>query len=68
MLCFLVKAESSRWVALGFTLGNFVLSLPLWWLFDPSTATMQFVERASWISSPPVNYSLGMDGISFPWS
>ena len=27
---------------------------------------MQFVERASWINSPPVSYSLGMDGISFP--
>ena len=66
VLCFLVKAESSRWLALGFTVGNFFLSLPLWWLFDSSTATMQFVERASWISSPPINYSLGMDGISFP--
>ncbi len=66
VLCFLVKAESSRWLALGFTIGNFFLSLPLWWLFDSSTATMQFVERASWISSPPINYSLGMDGISFP--
>ncbi|GAB1722373.1 MAG: NADH-quinone oxidoreductase subunit M [Nitrospira sp. CR1.1] len=66
VLCFLVKAESSRWVALAFTIGNFFLSLPLWWLFDTSHAQMQFVERASWINSPPVNYSLGMDGISFP--
>ena len=66
VLCFLVKAESSRWVALSFTVGNFFLSLPLWWLFDTSNAQMQFVERASWINSPPVSYSLGMDGISFP--
>ena len=66
VLCFLVKAESSRWVALGVTVCTFLFSLPLWWLFDSSTAQMQFVEQASWISSPPVRYSLGMDGISFP--
>ncbi len=66
LLCLMVKAESARWLALGFTVGNFFLSLPLWWLFDSSTADMQFVERASWINSPPVQYSLGMDGISFP--
>jgi NADH-quinone oxidoreductase subunit M len=66
LLCLLVKAESARWLALGVTVADFVLSLPLWWLFDSSTAGMQFVERASWISSPPVQYSLGLDGISFP--
>ena len=66
LLCLLVKAESARWLALGVTVADFVLSLPLWWLFDSSTAGMQFVERASWITSPPVQYSLGLDGISFP--
>ena len=66
LLCLLVKAESARWLALGVTVADFLLSLPLWWLFDASTADMQFVERASWISSPPVQYSLGLDGISFP--
>ncbi|MBV6468872.1 MAG: NADH-quinone oxidoreductase subunit M [Nitrospirae bacterium] len=66
LICLFVKAESARWVALGFTLADLVISLPLWWLFDPSTAAMQFVERASWITSPPVQYSLGLDGISFP--
>ncbi|MDR4480218.1 MAG: NADH-quinone oxidoreductase subunit M [Nitrospira sp.] len=66
IFCLLVKAESARWLALGITVADFLLSLPLWWLFDPSTADMQFVERASWISSPPVQYSLGLDGISFP--
>ena len=64
LLCLLVKAESARWLALGVTVADFALSLPLWWLFDSSTAGMQFVERASWISSPPVQYSLGLDGIS----
>lgn len=66
VLCLLVKVESARWLALGFTVVDFLCSLPLWWLFDSSTAEMQFVERASWITSPPVQYSLGLDGISFP--
>ena len=66
VLCFLVKAESARWLALAVTIADLLCSLPLWWLFDPSTAGMQFTERASWITSPPVQYSLGLDGISFP--
>ncbi|MCS6288250.1 MAG: NADH-quinone oxidoreductase subunit M [Nitrospira sp.] len=66
LLCLLVRAESARWLALGVTVADVALSLPLWWLFDSSTAGMQFVERAAWISSPSVQYSLGLDGISFP--
>ncbi len=65
-LCFAVREESARWLALGVTVADFVVSLPLWWLFDPSTAQMQFVERATWITSPPIQYSLGLDGISLP--
>ncbi len=66
VLCLLIKSESARWLALGVTVADFLCSLPLWWLFDPSTAEMQFVERATWITSPPIQYSLGLDGISFP--
>src|SRR5512132_1328452 len=66
VLCFLVKAESARWLALAVTIADLLCSLPLWWLFDQSTAGMQFTERASWITSPPVQYSLGLVGISFP--
>ena len=66
LLCLLVKAESARWLALGVTVADFLLALPLWWLFDSSATGMQFMEHASWINSPPVQYSLGLDGISFP--
>ena len=66
LLCLLVKAETARWLAFGFTVTDFLVTLPLWWLFDTSAAGMQFVERASWITSPSVQYSLGIDGISFP--
>jgi len=63
---FAVRETTARWVALGVTIADFALSLPLWFLFDPATATMQFVERVAWINSPPINYSLGLDGISLP--
>ena len=34
--------------------------------FDPHRAQMQFAERMDWISSPPISYSVGLDGISLP--
>ncbi len=63
---FALKEKAVRWVALGVALGDFVFSLPLWILFDPGTPTMQFGERVAWITSPPINYALGLDGISLP--
>ncbi len=63
---FFVKETSVRMVALGVTLADLLLSLPLWWLFDASSSQMQFAENAVWITSPPINYHLGLDGISLP--
>ncbi len=55
-----------RWIALAVSLFDLALSLPLWSLFDPSTHRMQFVEQVAWIASPPISYSVGVDGISLP--
>jgi NADH-quinone oxidoreductase subunit M len=63
---YFAKDSSARIVALLFTLADFLLALPLWWLFDPSSSQMQFTEHVTWISSPPIHYSLGLDGISLP--
>ena len=54
-----------RWVANLAALASFLVSLPLVFRFDPKAAGFQFVERASWIPSLGVNYSLGVDGISY---
>src|SRR5262245_11170409 len=43
---------------------DFLLSLPLWFRFDPSKSGFQFIERAPWIPSIGVQYFLGIDGIS----
>jgi len=60
------RAPLARKLALGFSIVVLILSLPLWSGFDTTTAEMQFVERAPWIHSFNVWYSLGIDGISMP--
>ncbi len=61
-----VKWLDVRWVALGFSILVFALSIPLYTGFDTTTAAMQFVEKLPWISAYHVNYFLGVDGISMP--
>ena len=56
----------SRWLALIFAVATFLLSIPLYTGFDPSTAQMQFVEKTPWIPAFGANYYLGVDGISMP--
>jgi NADH-quinone oxidoreductase subunit M len=63
---YVVNERHARAVALATTVADLLAALPLWWLFDPSSSRMQFVEHAAWISSPPIHYSLGVDGISLP--
>ena len=62
----LAKEELAKWIALAFSLVVVAASLPLWAMFDVSTPAMQFVEHHSWIASPPINYAVGVDGISLP--
>lgn len=62
----LVGNAWSRPVALVTSIITFVLSIPLYTGFDSSTASMQFVEKASWISTFHINYHLGVDGIAMP--
>ena len=54
---------TSKYLALFVSFGNFILSLYLWYLFDPSTSNFQFLEERSWIKGF-INYKVGIDGIS----
>jgi NADH-quinone oxidoreductase subunit M len=58
------QATAVRWVALVGALVSFLITLPLYGNFDVGTASLQFVEKANWISRFNVNYHLGVDGIS----
>ncbi len=58
--------DISKWIALGFAVLTFLISLGLWTGFDAGIGQMQFVERAPWIPTFNVDYYLGVDGISMP--
>jgi len=62
----LAEEALAKWVALGVSSLVFLVSLPLWILFDESTPAMQFVESHQWIAAPSINYAVGVDGISLP--
>src|SRR5215510_14707057 len=46
------------------SLATFLVSLPLWFIFDQSTADFQYVEQVPWIPSAGISYLVGIDGIS----
>ncbi len=60
------KQESGlKWVALGFTLLNFLLSLVLLFERGASSANGFFFEKnVSWIRAINTNYHVGVDGLS----
>jgi len=60
------RADMARKLALGFSIVIFLLSIPLYTGFDPTTAQMQFVEHYRWIEPFNIFYSIGVDGISMP--
>ena len=60
------RAQLARWTSVGISVLVFVLSINLFLDFDSSTASMQFVEKVSWISQFNIFYHLGVDGISMP--
>src|SRR5512141_890503 len=56
--------DAVRWVANGFGVLGFLVSLPLWFKFDRTAPGFQFIEKADWIPSIGVQYFFGVDGIS----
>ncbi len=55
-------AGNARWIALWTTIITFIVSLPIWFYFDTTTAGFQFVEEYAWLG--PLKYKMGVDGIS----
>jgi NADH-quinone oxidoreductase subunit M len=56
--------ETLRWVTIVTMLIDFVLSLFIYFGFDSSLASMQFVENYPWVKEWGISYKLGVDGIS----
>jgi NADH-quinone oxidoreductase subunit M len=57
---------AGRWVALLAAIATFLLSIVVYSRFDTGTASMQFVEKLSWIAPLNAFYGIGVDGISLP--
>src|SRR5271169_3219648 len=64
LLLFVRNAAMARWIALGFSVAELVLCMPLLMNFDATIPHMQFGENMPWISAWNINYRLGIDGIS----
>ena len=56
--------KALRFIAFSTALLNFLASLILYRDFQLGTASFQFVEKAAWVPSIGIDYSLGIDGIS----
>src|SRR3989454_8114312 len=52
--------HAATWIALA----DFLLSVPLFFMYDAGLGGFQFENRASWIPSIGVQYHVGIDGIS----
>ena len=66
VLLFVSKKQEDliRWIANLVAFAGFVVSVPLWFWYQPSGPQFQFVERAPWIPSVGAEYFLGVDGFS----
>ncbi len=58
------KQEKIKRIALVIAIGNFIISLPLFFKFKLNTAEFQFVENVPWIKEFGISYHVGIDGIS----
>src|SRR5438093_3640586 len=52
--------QTATWIALA----DFLLSVPLFFMYDADLGGFQFQNKASWIPSIGVQYYVGIDGIS----
>jgi NADH-quinone oxidoreductase subunit M len=58
------KQERIKRVALTIAIIDFVISLPLFFLFKTDSSEFQFVQNVPWIKEFGISYHIGIDGIS----
>src|SRR5215813_12057484 len=56
--------DAIRWVANITAFAGFLVSVPLWFKYNPQGGDFQFIERMPWIPSVGAEYFLGVDGFS----
>ena len=58
------RAAAPRMIAFATLLAEFVVSVGLWWTFDPANPEWQSRLRTPWIPSWGVTFDVGVDGIA----
>ena len=58
------SSENIKWAALFTSLGTFILSCLIWFLFDSKINSYQLVEKYKWFQDFNFYYHIGVDGIS----
>jgi NADH-quinone oxidoreductase subunit M len=71
LVCFFNRGAGAKWIALAVSVTTFLLSIPLWWLYDAGAKgvrgwdTIQLAEGPyTWISDLGISYYVGIDGIA----
>ncbi|MDT8367656.1 MAG: NADH-quinone oxidoreductase subunit M [Longimicrobiales bacterium] len=55
---------AAKQIAFRVSAALFIVSLGLWFAFEPGSAAMQFASSTRWIEAWGIEYALGIDGIS----
>jgi NADH-quinone oxidoreductase subunit M len=58
------KTEAIKYIGMGTAGGVFLVSLVLYFMFDPALSGFQFLQQVSWIQGLNIKYSVGIDGMS----
>ncbi len=62
-LLFLPEKDAKRYALVAAVI-EFLISLPLWWVFEIGTSAIQFQHEYPWIPAWGIAYRVGIDGIS----
>ncbi len=54
----------ARWITLVTLMVEFVVSIGMWWAFDPNVSGWQFYIDAPWLPDLHSRFTIGVDGIS----
>ncbi|MCU0491842.1 MAG: NADH-quinone oxidoreductase subunit M [Chloroflexaceae bacterium] len=60
------QRDLMRWVGTGFAFVSLVLSLLVFFAYNPARGGFQFMEQLPWMPQLGISYLLGVDGISIP--
>ncbi len=58
------QKQLARWFGLIVSLVAFIISLVIYFRFDPANPQFQFIHQVTWIKSLNISYHVGVDGIS----